>query len=434
MADSGEIFFPISKRERYRVAQGQFPFKRHMSGWNSSTQADDVWLPPIDVQSPLTGAGFKIQPVGFFNPAAEEVGYLVKINIPACTIGNNTQLDNSAIATMRIAQLLLQYALRQMGASMEAVGCLDANTAELWSLTPTFFLDGETHEGALALLGEFARQSEAIHNTGGRRPPAFGVGSTKSATRYIRLSDHKVSAYVKEPDGKKPFFSAPTKEVGEYLYAGAACLLRVEVKLGKQWLRKRKLSMLANWRRGSGRDPYVEVYTTILKALHATHPLRNSLPSEVQLAKLSPDYRAVFQWYVDGNDPRAHAIIAGHGSALKGQMKYSRYRARIRDVTGFDMDIPFAKHAKEISPRLIRLLLAGSMKPMEEVLRLTFSRETAKIAVDKLEGLLANFDRERAKVDDEWRSAPAALSDDRIETSISSRHGGRGIGRVRILP
>ena len=241
----------------------------------------------MDVQSPLTGAGFKIQPIGFFSPDADEVGYLVKINIPACTVGNNTQLDNSVVAAMKIAQLLLRYAMRQMGASAEAVSCLDAQTAEIWSLTPTFFLDGETHEGALTLLGEFARQSEAIHNTGSGRPPAFGIGSTKSATRYIRLADHKVSAYVKVPDGKKPFFSAPNAQIGAHLYAQAGHMLRIEVKLGKNWLRKKRLSQQINWRRNCGRDVYGEAYQAILKALRATRPLRNRLPSGTQLEKLA---------------------------------------------------------------------------------------------------------------------------------------------------
>lgn len=396
-------------------------------------QADNAWLPPIDVQSPLTGAGFKIEPIGFFNPAAEEVGYLVKINIPACTVGNNTQLDNSAVASMEISQLLVQYTLRQLGASAEAVSCLNMNTAELWSLTPTFFLDGKTHEGAVALLAEFARQTEAIHNIGSKRPIAYGVGSTRSATRYIRLSDHRISAYVKEPDGKKPFFSAPTKEVGAYLYADAAPLLRVDVKLGRQWLRKKKLSRLVNWKRGCERDPYEEAYKTILKALHATHPLRNRLPSEVQLAKLSPDYRAVFQWYVDGNDPRMHPIFAALDSPVKAQMKYARYRSRIVDVAGFDMEIPFVSHTKDVSPRLIKLLLAGSIQASEETQRLTFSRQTAKVAVDKLKRLLDNFDKQRAEADEGWHGTNGAPDEEHVQTCNSSGRRGRGIGRVRVL-
>lgn len=441
MTDSIDIFFGLSREDRQRLHELKLPYRKHMGGWNDAEQADNCWLPAIVDESVLTAAGFKIQPIGFVTADASSIGYLVRINIPACTVGNNTLLGNSVLAASKIALHLLQYWLLKRGSDRETIDCFNIADSELWSVTPTFFIDCANKEEALSLLSAFRVQSEAIHNRhqakGGvhARATAYGAGSTTTGTRYIRLRDHQVSGYVKLPDGRKAFFKA-SAEVAERLFSSAACKLRLEVKLSKAWLARHGLQHPLDWLRGGKRDPYQEAYRLILRAVNAETPLQNRVPSEDQLSTLNADYRSVLNWYLAGNEARQHPIFQAQGTPQKQSQKFSTYRKRIREVARIDIGIDWKTHKKVISPRLCDALLTKRVEPDSALEDLVFSRKTATAAIEKLKKLIENFEEVRRTLDEAWHgsgdSAPMETEPDDLVQSPCRPGYGRGIGGVPV--
>ena len=117
MADSLVIYFPLDpltdhEYEATRLPlEGNLPFNQE--GLRTKPTKYD-WMYP---KSALTGAGFAVLPSGTPGPGKELriAGYLVSINIPACTIGNNILLVNGVPKAAELALLLLQHWLLSKG-------------------------------------------------------------------------------------------------------------------------------------------------------------------------------------------------------------------------------------------------------------------------------------------------------------------------------
>lgn len=127
MADSLRIYFPLDPLSDHEYdhaslrLDGRLAFNQ--DGFNQKPTEYD-WMFP---KSALTGAGFAVKPVGM--PSADSelriAGYLVDINIPACTVGNNLLLINGIPKAAELALLLLQHWLFSQGGAATACSPCD---------------------------------------------------------------------------------------------------------------------------------------------------------------------------------------------------------------------------------------------------------------------------------------------------------------------
>lgn len=364
MSDSLRIYFPLDPLtdHEYEHANlrldGLLPFNQD-GVKNRQTKYD--WMYPKSV---LTGAGFAVKPVGM--PGADSelriAGYLVDINIPACTIGNNLLLVNGVPKAAELALLLLQHWLLSQGGRRHGVFSLRLATASIKSVTLTYlFLLGSLEE-AQAARWEFAVHADGVLNQRYlARPratskPVLWVGAGNVNT-YAEDRDGETSAYVKDGESTATFARFPSPEIEQLICPIGERCLRVEQQFKGEWLRKHKRGRVDAWVTCPGQpDPYEIGMTTIRKKLRLDDELRQRRPKETDIAKLYVEDQKILRWHLEGNNPRRHPRVLDRKSANARNRFFADVKARIYDRCRVDISIPWAVQSTAYSHRLAELL------------------------------------------------------------------------------
>lgn len=381
MCDSISLFAKLDDMTDAEFEQGRYPSKDATNTDDSWTEFRPIFPPPI---SPLTGAGFKITPVGMCMPDSDKrfeygriAGYLVEVNAPACAIGHNRQLVNGVPAAAGVANWLLKYWLAANGCSREAIDRVRLENAEVQSATLTFLFPFASEAEARSALNEFRLHCEGLLNEkisawGAKKPAAYiwppgDPDANLSYTFYVRMREFKIIAYVKE-DGVEKAFLLPLDDAALEAQVADESVrtLRIEVQVHGKWLKDNNLSEVAKWR--GNKDAYADVFKLLRDTLRLDEiqlaleekgglRIKGLKKTTVSKLSLSEKYKKYLLWHLNDRNVRDHPDFRAIGSGTALNSRISACKGRIYDKIGVDITIPWRAQSRQLSPRLATLLI-----------------------------------------------------------------------------
>lgn len=387
MTDSISLYCPV---QAPTDDVGQLPYSGQI-GFDQDGVLGRVRGEAVRVSSPYTQAEFKIR--SHVDQSRRLCGYIVELNPPACLIGHNLLLANSAYrGSVAAFELLLKW-LERAGAESDALSRLSFDTVRISSVTPTFLVDCGSHESALGALKQFEDHAVAVLNgknslvpEGKRDPVVYSVGSGSAPTVYIKQREFQIKAYVKTNRvPAKSHREFPSKRVEELVLSKAKSYLRVEVELFGKWLNQNSLERPHEWvttRAGedTGADPYACVFQLVRKVLRLDEKFRHRTPRSVDLRQLGAADRDLVSAHLVGADLRTHQSVLLKGCRLQQQKYFSALRARILKRLRIDIDMPWRIQSRMLSPDLPFLLsYPGMFEPPAMLADYVFCRQNAAL-------------------------------------------------------
>lgn len=390
MVDTVKIFIPIDPMSSEEYDHCSFPAKG-LREFDQDGVLEEPFYRWMTARSPLTGAEFKVKAVSSRNLLpARIVGYIVDINIPACTVGNNLLLVNGAPMACRLAFLLFRHWLLTNGCSRHGIYSMQFDKVRLHSVTPTYLFLCDDLADSHAARREFADHSEAVLNNrdsenDSSRNPAFSIGSSDKATSYIKNRDHLISAYVKDGSVTKAFTSFPSLSVEQAVRTKAKKYLRVEVAFGGAWLRKHRMDRPECWQLSPSKNPYKVGVDLIRKVLKLDVGLRSRAPKEEAIAQLVEPDQSILRWHLAGKKARFHPHILAQGDTHKQNVYFSAVKARLISKCKVDISIPWKVQSQRMSSRLPDLLrLNGQYEPPADIADDIYSPASVPAPINKL--------------------------------------------------
>jgi hypothetical protein len=360
--------------------------------------------------SPLTGAIFKITPIGQVIPNSfpekrfkhgRIAGYRISVNVPACLNGHNRLLDVSFYQGAIACFELLRLTLAQNGCSQLGLDSICFDTARLVSATYTALYLLPTVQAALKLLWEIRRHAEALYNysrkgkTKSRKvvysyPPEAVKGLEKDYrfTTYVNMREWKLSAYIKQADQLNSFMRPLADEDLERLVEELTQrIVRIEVKVHATWLAANRLDLVATWAGNAKANSLV--FNLIRSTLRLDENLRAKVlrKSTVATLDLSPSEKKFLLLYLDDATIRDREEFNGDNT-LKDQKRYSDFRARILRLTKIDIDLDNVVRTKGLSENLGPLLVESGCFGVPDLLTpYACSRISVPAAIGQLRGI-----------------------------------------------
>lgn len=343
------------------------------------------------VQSPLTKAEYKVKAV--FSREGRNlgvvVGYLVSINIPACTVGNNALIENFVYSAAKSALLMLRIFLLKRGVKPAVVDMFSLDEARLELVTLTYLFDCGDQSSAVATNQKLMSRGEALKNRsamGGRKPGVFSVGSESAVTAYFNERTFKIKSYVKFEKIKRSFAIFPSREVQNEVYQASANLLRIEIDLKRSWLKEHKLENPAAWRNTKSHKPTLKGLEVIRQYLRLDESLRMRRPQAGHMKRLAAPDRTILEEHMAGFDVRNCKGILEKSSKLARQKYFSAVKKRIYDELEIDISIRWDDQCRKLWPELSSLLDTENLYRIPAKLKPhSYCLDTVRSAIKKLE-------------------------------------------------
>lgn len=170
--------------------------------------------------------------------------------------------------------------------------------------------------------------------------------------------------------------------------AEAEHIVRIEVKLGLPFLKKRGLTSLESWRDAYARGIYEQVFNdTVRKSMRLTgERLRHKAPREEVFALLTPTEAEVLRGYLTEPpiDPRVSKTVLESASPTK---RYYELRKPILKHARIDIGIPWSEHIKlrcfELEDTLV---YPGDFHPTDEHAAWSFCESNWTTLLERLNG------------------------------------------------
>lgn len=368
--------------------------------------------------SPLTGAGFKITPIGMLIPDAGNgrykfgriAGYFIEVNVPACIIGHNRQLVNGVPQAARAGVWLLKYWMASNGCTQAGLERIIPDNVSIIDVTTTALYEFDSEDLAREILHEFRTHTEAILNKKGKsddeskkkvQKVAFSIplkpddaDAKYTYTSYVKEREFLISAYVKELDQPNSFLlPLDDKRLEAEMQEFTVRTLRVEVKVHAKWLTDHGLDRISQWENNP------EAYKTVFGLLRTTLRLdekirtRRLKKTTVPSLQLSPKAKKYLAYHLNGNNVRDHRDLEEMPTRSARSKYYSAIRLRILENEGIDLDIPYVVQTRQLSPRLSTLLVyPGEFKPADHLARYVYSRVSVPEAMSTLKDAVLQCD------------------------------------------
>lgn len=387
--------------------------------------------------SPLTGARFKITPVGAETfPSRDEVavrprrkvfgrldGYVVDFNPPACTVGHNRLLVNGVPAAIDVGLALLKHWLAENGCTREGLDAANSEAVDIISVTPTFLFNHADESDARLALAQIRGRSEALCNTKNKekekekettktktkakgsttKPPAFSVPPEPPKhgeyiyTSYIKLREYLIDCYVKKFGANKAFYLPISDSAAEFVVDQLSKrTLRIGTKLHGKWLKDHGLNKAANWL-GSNKA-YEKAFALVRSTLRLDEELRSKQirSKTVSALNLPKSDLTLLRYHLDRNKAREHPMFSAL-STKQVSKAYSASRLRIMESTKIDLEVDYDDQLKNLFPSLSELLVfPGKYKPSERIAAFVFSPISVPIILEKLAQLTDDMLHNRA--------------------------------------
>ena len=390
MCDSFLIFFETHGMTVELMKKETQPFQVK----SISNQDDEILgrnTVAYNARSSLTGAGYKITPV--FDKAVNKPivlqGYLVEMNVPACTIGNNVLIQNLVFNACTFAELFLRQFLLANGCTRKGADRISLADATIKELDLTYLVECETHAAALELNDQIYHHADAVVNprpATSKKKDVFRVGNGADSTVYIKGRDHELSAYVKASKAPKAFSNLKGLDAPA-LYSLGATHVRLTAKLKGGFLRANGLDKPRAWKMSKGRSNPHAIGIELARArLRLDENLRAVSPKPNYIAKLSQDDQVVLAWHLQGQDARQHRHITDHANPKK---QFTAVSGRILKTLRIDLNIPWDIQSAQVSPPLAKaLVFGGQYQPPQHLANFCFCRKSLKPLLLRLKQLV----------------------------------------------
>ena len=384
MSDTIKIYFPVTNSSGEDYKEANYPLERAQLT-NQDGEIVNSFSSFSQALSPLTGAKFKVKAV-FSSEGARAgsvVGYLVVINVPACTVGNNVLLQNLVWSACRLTMHLLKNWLLKNGCSAAGVNAITLESARLESVTPTYLFACDDHAEALARNEDLLCHGEVLHNPKGKskaKNSVYQVGTSSERTVYCNSRVFNISSYVKSQTTPKAFAKFTNDNVENSVYAEGEKYLRVEIDYGKKWLKDHDRALPANWMGSKGRNTFELGVKLIRDYLRLDENLRTRRPKPSDIEKLSPVDQRILRWHLAGKDVRQHELIKENGNQY-----FSALKRRLLKKLKIDITIPWLDQSTKLYPKLSDLIkYTGKYCPPKELERHSLCLKTVRDVLVKL--------------------------------------------------
>lgn len=299
----------------------------------------------MTLKSPVTGAGFKVTP-WLDKEKKYLVGFLIKINVPACVVGNNAFLHVLVYESAKLALMLLKEHFKSNGVSPRYLNVINLKHAVIKYLELTYLLKCDDIDDAMLKRNELEARINAIyHYIATKYRNHQGEGYDR--TVYLDLRNHPfVRAYIKWHDikdnKKYGLYDGADylgEDIKEKIYALSQSGLRIELGVSEAYLEKHHpgMSRIMAWKDKANADDVIgKVFESFRSMLRLNDNLRHNKHRPNDLAKLDQKTQDFLKTYYAGEA----------GPYLEGLTKNQRYelKKKILNVARIDPSIPPSKH------------------------------------------------------------------------------------------
>lgn len=385
-------------------------YERCRYPYRELTNLDDstIEFRAVGANSPLTGAGFLITPIGVLNASTGKrmqygriAGYRVEINVPACIIGHNRILVNSVYKASIASLALLKFWLVLNGCTRLGIDNLCLENSELIDVTPTFLFQGDEHTPVKQIQAELRDHAKAVMNRKRKdgekgRDPAFTYPfepeEDQPYTLYIKQREFSVRAYIKQPEQENAFLlPIEDNELELEVETVAGSLLRIENSVHGKWLKQNDLSKPVAWRNNS--DAYALVFNELRRILRLDVGLRDKIlkKTTVPSLPLSERNKTLLLWHIDKKDVLDHPILLGEPDLKKKMAMYYSAHDRIWDAVKIDIYMNYETQIRNVKGNLSRMLVyPGEYQISERLKMCVFSRASVDVKIETVHGIIRN--------------------------------------------
>jgi hypothetical protein len=288
-----------------------------------------------------------------------------RLNIPNAVTGQNVIHGTSVFAAGVSAFHLQRIWMASSGVSHQELDKLILEDISLDGVTLSYPQYCQAEAEARALVRDIYETAKGLYNDG------CVVFSSGNDTVYIRRGEYEITIYNKTDLSHCAFKQGmPVQSVLEL----SPLIVRIEVKLGTRFLRKRGLLSLESWRHAYADGLYERLFKdTVRKTLRLEgERLRHKAPRQEVLSKLTPTEAHLLNGYLAGRDPRrARAVI----ESARPSNRFYELRKALLDKAQVDIDIPWATHKRLRCFELAdSLMYRGDCDPAQEYVDWTFCR------------------------------------------------------------
>jgi hypothetical protein len=267
---------------------------------------------------------------GYFVPTSIEAN----LNIPNAVAGHNIVHGTSVFASAVSAFHLQRIWMATSGVARTELDKLTLSDMSLSGATvsyPQHWLNEGVARG----------QVRAIYHTAkGLYGEQCTLFSSANDTVYIQRGEYEIVVYNKTDCSRCAFKpGTPVRSVLEM----SSSIVRIEVKLGKRFLRKHGLLSVESWRNAYAEGLYEKLFDeTVRKTLRLQKGgLRHKAPRPEVFSKLTEMEAHILYGYLAGRDPReSKAVMA----SSRPSNRFYELRKALLEKAQVDIDIPWATH------------------------------------------------------------------------------------------
>lgn len=426
MADSIETLFeiaPITIAQAHRLFGCEYwVLYKDKPGTVSGGKVEKL-------KSSLTDAGFTVTP--YLDTTKKYViGFLTKVNTPACTIGNNAFVHVIPYEASKISLLLLKNHLKNVGAQIKEIRKIKLKNAVIKSLDITYLLSCSNFTDAVKTRDELENRINSIYS---HLPTTYRnhLGEKNDRTVYLNMRNYpSIRGYVKWHDikssGKYSLYDGVhhlSDKIKEKIYAASAKFLRIEAGVSEAYLEKHYpgMSKVSAWKDlGKANEVLKGIFETFRAMIHLDVDYRRNEFRAYDYAKLDLKVQETLKMYFAGK----------LGDYLKKLTKNQRYelKKKVFEAARIDITIPWRLH-KQLKP------LPWCVQPGAPVLSsedsciepYVFNQENLPVLIEKLlQSRKPHNSNETADISD-LMGDPSEAKDLKTPTELY-----RGIGDLKI--
>lgn len=353
----------------------------------------------MTVLSPLTRKGMQVKVLTDeeFTPKA----LVADFNIPNATVGQNAELGHSCYAATTVALDILKIFLAQYQVPRDSLDLLTVEHIQMGRVTITYLVptpEGRHVQTIIDAIGHRFQQffptmklkASARARAKDTRYGGSIVGSKDSLTAYLHQRGWEIRTYSSPANTIEGDINDP---VHLERVAFASNVVRIELTLTAEELRKHGLQPAAAWRTAHAEGVYQRLFDDYVRsrALRLHERLRTDRPKHTDIMKLGENNRHIVQGYLDGKALADCKLLKRPSKVAAQKAKSAAIRAILK-LLRIDMNIPWAEHAKLGNTWMEKVIVyAGDHHPPAERVPTSFCQanlpaiqEQLQIALDRL--------------------------------------------------
>jgi hypothetical protein len=323
---------------------------------------------PTKQLSPLSGTGMKwvtrliesVSNAGSYVPSQIDA----ELHLPNATVGHNVLHGTSVFAAGLTALELQRIAMAKSGLPRAELDLLSESDVNFLGVTITYLIPCGSLDGAIKLIENVLITAQVLG-----LKLRFYESTNKTVKLFCR--DYAIVFYNKTDMSHCKWQEGAPEDL---LLEAADEMVRVEVKLGQNYLAQQNWATLESWRNAYAEGRYERIFNeTVQKTLRLDNQLRHKAPREEVFFKLTPTEAALLRDYLAGGDPRRFSSVQSSKNPVN---RYSELRRQILEIAKVDVNIPWVNHIELRCFELDELLVyPGDYHPSPELAPWCFCKD-----------------------------------------------------------